>query len=287
MAIDGTLTHPKNLHLAQLLAKDPCETLGILEAMWAFTRKLAPDGAIGKWSNQIIAAGIFSTVPADQLMDALVEAGWLEESSEHRLVVHDWEDWATESLKRNLRSRGRPFAKGDDSRRNVEGGPKPITKTPEKAAKAAKKAANAKGDLQTQKQLAATEAANGEQFSSSPCLQTASPRAVPSPSPIPSPIPSPSNKNEVGSDYNTGESHPPAAAIPKRQENSFSFTEQGTTRRQGLARIGNLIRPPVPKPSTKASPETNNPPAMAESADDRRLREIHEQNLRRASGGQA
>ena len=123
MAKDGTLDHPKTLMLAGELGIDPPFALGILEALWGFTRKYAPAGDIGKFSDAAIALGIRTSIKPDKLIEALLLAGFIDESEDHRLVIHDWADHITKHTEREVKKRGIPFATGKDERRNTGGRP--------------------------------------------------------------------------------------------------------------------------------------------------------------------
>lgn len=66
--------------------------VGLLELLWHGTATQAPDGDIGRYTNEEIAILVDWDGDHDQLVAALVETGWLDESEQHRLVVHDWSD---------------------------------------------------------------------------------------------------------------------------------------------------------------------------------------------------
>ena len=68
------------------------QCVGLLEALWLFTARNAPDGDIGRHTNEDIAACLEWTNDPDQLILTLVELHWLDEHPDHRLVVHDWAD---------------------------------------------------------------------------------------------------------------------------------------------------------------------------------------------------
>ena len=63
---------------------------GLLEMLWVATQKNAPRGDIGRFDNESIAIELDWEGDADQLVQTMVECGWLDESEQHRLVVHDW-----------------------------------------------------------------------------------------------------------------------------------------------------------------------------------------------------
>lgn len=69
-------------------------TAGTLELLWIAVQKNAPRGDIGRFDNESIAIECDWEGNPDELVNALVETGWLELSDEHRLIVHDWHEHA-------------------------------------------------------------------------------------------------------------------------------------------------------------------------------------------------
>lgn len=102
--------HPKVKHLASLLNINEAWAIGLLELLWHFTGKYAPQGDIGKYSDEVIAhavkwdrpSGRTAVKPQWRLSGALVEAQWLDTCPCHRYVVHDWKDHADEAVKKFL-----------------------------------------------------------------------------------------------------------------------------------------------------------------------------------------
>jgi len=76
--------------------------IGLLEGLWLATAKNCPQGDIGRFSNEDIAIMVDWEGDADELVAALVECRWLDVCSEHRLLVHDWEDHCPTYIKGNL-----------------------------------------------------------------------------------------------------------------------------------------------------------------------------------------
>ena len=117
MALRGTLTHRKTRKLATLLDIEvPC-ALGMVEALWHVTAEQAPAGNIGKLSNQDIAMEMFYTKDANSLIEAFVEAGWIDANDTHRLVTHDWSVFADDATDlRVARNHGGHYADGKPAR---------------------------------------------------------------------------------------------------------------------------------------------------------------------------
>jgi len=90
-------------HLLKMRMKAPkYQVSGVLEELWQFTAKNAPLGDIGKFKNIHIAAMLEWDGDPDELVAMLVEAEWLDESEEFRLIVHDWHDHAPNYIKGNV-----------------------------------------------------------------------------------------------------------------------------------------------------------------------------------------
>ena len=103
----GTPEHFKTMRLATLLSVErPCdraEALGIVEALCNhFAPRSAPQGNVGRCTNQEIADGCYTTRDADVLVRALVESRWLDEHPDFRLVIHDWKEHADEAVRKWL-----------------------------------------------------------------------------------------------------------------------------------------------------------------------------------------
>lgn len=86
---------------------------GVLESIWNCAYRNAKDGAIGRLSNEDIAADIGWEGDADELVGALVDCGWLDVAPPElgfRLVVHDWSEHAANFIKGTFTSHGKTFA---------------------------------------------------------------------------------------------------------------------------------------------------------------------------------
>lgn len=84
--------------------------IGLLEGLWLAVAKNCPRGDIGKFSNEEIAIMCDWENDADELVNALIECGWLDLCSVERLVVHDWDEHCPTYIKGNLHSRGQHVA---------------------------------------------------------------------------------------------------------------------------------------------------------------------------------
>ncbi len=85
-------------------------TAGTLELLWIATLNNAKRGDIGRFSNEEIAIECDWTGDPDELIGGLVGAGWVDESTEHRLVIHDWPEHAPRYIHAWIKSQGTTFA---------------------------------------------------------------------------------------------------------------------------------------------------------------------------------
>jgi hypothetical protein len=88
--------------LCQRLKIPQYAAVGILESLWHLTAKEAPQGDIGKLSNEDIALGLDWRGDPGKLVTSLLSCHWLDDSPTHRLVVHDWHEHADEAVKKRM-----------------------------------------------------------------------------------------------------------------------------------------------------------------------------------------
>lgn len=84
--------------------------VGVLESLWITTQLDSPNGAIGRLSNDEIAAALEWPGDADELIQILVDCRWLDRDDEFRLVVHDWSLHIPNYLKGAFNAHGKKFA---------------------------------------------------------------------------------------------------------------------------------------------------------------------------------
>lgn len=93
---------------------------GTLELLWIATQKNAKRGDIGRYSSEEIAIECDWEGDHDDLVSALVDCGWLDESAEYRLVVHDWEEHAPRYIHAWIKSQSTEFATAGTTEATVE-----------------------------------------------------------------------------------------------------------------------------------------------------------------------
>jgi len=99
----GTPWHPKTLQFAELLKVRRAHAVGYLELLFHFAAQYAPHGDVGRFTDKRISGGLDWAGKPERIINALIESGWLDRDPVSRLVVHDWEDHALESVKRGRR----------------------------------------------------------------------------------------------------------------------------------------------------------------------------------------
>lgn len=140
------LTHRKTLRLSRLLGIDRFAVIGRLMALWSWALDNAQEGVIEKQDSDILAdimgwpvqrtSGGHPTdvqtsslrMPTDvpqQLIDALVESGFLDDCETH-YAIHDWMDYAGKLIEKR---------KADAERKRRERASKPAATPAQKPSK--------------------------------------------------------------------------------------------------------------------------------------------------------
>lgn len=78
------------------------EAVGTLELLWLFTMEQAPSGDVGRWEDIDLEAELEWRGESGDLIQALVDARWLDRCSQHRLVIHDWADHIPDFLQKRV-----------------------------------------------------------------------------------------------------------------------------------------------------------------------------------------
>lgn len=104
--------HRKVRLLARMLDVEIYGAVGVLELLWHWTARAAPAGDVGCFGASAIADAVGWRGDAEALVEALVEAGWLDRGPACGLFVHDWADHADDAVHVALARAGRRFADG-------------------------------------------------------------------------------------------------------------------------------------------------------------------------------
>jgi hypothetical protein len=109
VALRAVPDHPKFAELMATLNLPKFATLGILEGVWHFTGRYAPQGNVGKYSDQAIESWVGWNGVAGAMVAALIKCCWLDIDATYRLLVHDWDQHADKATKNALKRAKRPF----------------------------------------------------------------------------------------------------------------------------------------------------------------------------------
>jgi hypothetical protein len=101
----GTAEHPKVLSLMAELKIPLYSACGLLELLWHFAAKYCVQGDVGRFNDKAIAKALGWRGDAQKLLSALVECGWLDRDNAHRLLIHDWQDHADQTVQRVVAKR--------------------------------------------------------------------------------------------------------------------------------------------------------------------------------------
>lgn len=104
--------HTKMKRLCRRLDIPLWQAIGLLESLWLLTGREAPQGDIGKLSDEDIALAIDYRGDESSMIEALVASGWIDRSPEYRLVIHDWPDHADDAVHMRLARAHAYFAGG-------------------------------------------------------------------------------------------------------------------------------------------------------------------------------
>lgn len=107
--VDTTLIdHPKTRKLARLLGVSRITAVGHLVALWSWAAQYAIDGDLSNYRNEpdVLADGAEWEAEPEMFVSALIAAkagnghGFLEETIDGRLLLHDWDDYYGKLLDR-------------------------------------------------------------------------------------------------------------------------------------------------------------------------------------------
>ncbi len=105
----GTPRHPKTYALAEALKIPLPHAVGILEMLWQHAAQFTPRGDIGSLPDSAVAQAVGWNKKAPLLTAGLVSSGWLENSSEYRLIIHDWPEHCEQAVVKWLEYNGKDF----------------------------------------------------------------------------------------------------------------------------------------------------------------------------------
>lgn len=105
----GTPDHRKMKDLSKRLKIPLPYAVGLMEMLWHFVAKWNPQGDVGRVPDEYIAEACGWKGNPQKFINALVECGWLDRDPDYRLLVHDWDQHADQSVSKTLKNRKLDF----------------------------------------------------------------------------------------------------------------------------------------------------------------------------------
>jgi len=98
----GTIDHPKMGRLMSRLKIPRNHAAGILEHLWHWAGRYAPQGDVGKYTDAQIEQEVAPEIKSG-LVNALIEAKWVDRAPlPYRLIVHGWKEHADQRVRKWL-----------------------------------------------------------------------------------------------------------------------------------------------------------------------------------------
>ena len=126
----GFPNHPKVGRLARALEICDAQAGGHIVFVWAWCLEYAPTGDLSRYNNGDIEAAAKWTGEPGRLVEALIDAGWLDQTLDG-LNVHDWEEWGGKYHEKRLSdaARKRGHGRSAEHPRKSDGTPTEIRRT--------------------------------------------------------------------------------------------------------------------------------------------------------------
>ena len=96
--------HPKTKRLCRILGISLPQAVGHLHLLWHWVLEFAPDGDVTDYVEDLAEAAYWDGEP-HQFIEALLACGFLDQTEDGRIVVHDWEEYAGRLLADRERKR--------------------------------------------------------------------------------------------------------------------------------------------------------------------------------------
>jgi hypothetical protein len=101
---------PRNLktaRLARYLAIDRAHAVGIAVCLWTWAIENAESGEIKRDDWPSVAENILWRGESEELLQALLDSGFLDDSGAGKVAIHDWQEWAGALLEKREADRQR------------------------------------------------------------------------------------------------------------------------------------------------------------------------------------
>ncbi len=93
--------------LKKCLSLSKLETLGLLSLFWGEVIELRESGDISDWNPDYLCDLLGSKLVPDRVWEALELNGWIDRSSDGRILVHDWLDYAGRYLRGKYKTKNK------------------------------------------------------------------------------------------------------------------------------------------------------------------------------------
>jgi hypothetical protein len=112
----SAMGHTKLKKLQRRTGESLRACVGLMELLWHLTAREAPRGDIGRLSDEDIAIALEWEKDPEDLVEILVDCGWVDRSEKYRLLIHDWHEHADDATKVALKRKSVGFVttEGDD-----------------------------------------------------------------------------------------------------------------------------------------------------------------------------
>lgn len=106
----GIMDKPKFEWLCDELGWGPAYARGVLDCLFEIVGRECPRGDVGSMTDREIASAM-KLEPDDrrrigEVIEKMIETGWLAPHDEHRLVLVDWADECPNFVRQQLKRRG-------------------------------------------------------------------------------------------------------------------------------------------------------------------------------------
>uniref|UniRef100_UPI003FEF4C38 hypothetical protein n=1 Tax=Candidatus Fimenecus sp. TaxID=3022888 RepID=UPI003FEF4C38 len=132
--------HRKLLAAADELEIEPAHMLGLLTSFWLWALDNAPSGSLGGISNRMIARAAQWNGSPDIFVEAMANAGLLDEANGGELEIHDWYEYAGKLIDQRQAEKERSRSRRAAAAASADASPDDPTPTAGRPANSRKKA---------------------------------------------------------------------------------------------------------------------------------------------------
>ena len=112
--------HPKTKKLARLLGVSLPAAVGHIHYLWWWALDYAQDGDLSRFDSYDLKDAVHWDGDGIELMEALVESGYVDRDDEGGLHLHDWFEYAGKLAERRAKDRARKAEAAERTRKSKE-----------------------------------------------------------------------------------------------------------------------------------------------------------------------